>query len=403
MITLASFKNKRGLVSVFIAMIIVSMLSAVLIFVESSKQKAIGTSVLSLEQLWGESILGEYDLNLQEKYGLFGFYGTYNTTTAKLDKMAEYTFSGKRYINYGGASCDVYDYALTGKEIFKVQMIEAAKYDLPILHGENDNQGEVQPDRSIENRRILNSLPSAEYDFGFSVSDFTDGFKALKSMENIWEAGKSKRYTLKYVEKYFKNATEDKNLGETFFSKEMEYIICGKNSDVKNEREVRNIIIAVREIMNMQHLNTDPEKSALLTAAAEALTPGPAALVTKQSLAAAWALAESINDYKLLTNGRTVQFIKTKESWAIDIDSVLNNTADKYIDTGCETGNEYKDYLRCFLLLMSEDKMIVRTMDLIQINMKYLYYGDFLLREYNAGCDMKLYVNGKDYEFTSKY
>lgn len=283
-------------------------------------------------------------------------------------------------------------------------MVEAAKYDLPVLSGKSETQEEKVPsDRSIENRRILSSLPSAEYDFGFSVSDFTDGFKALKSMDDILEAGKAKGYTLKYVEKYFKNAADDKGLGETFFSKETEYIICGKNSDVKNEREIRNIIIAVREAMNMQYLNTDPEKSALLTAAAEALTPGPAALVTKQSLAATWALAESINDYKLLTNGRPVQFMKTKDSWAIDLDSVLNNTADKYVDTGCDIGNEYKDYLRCFLLIMSEDKMIVRTMDLVQINMKFLYYGDFLLREYNAGCDMKLYVNGKNYEFTSKY
>lgn len=89
---MTSFKNKKGLISIFIAMIIVSMVSTILIFVKSSKEKALGTSVLSLQQLWGESILGEYDLNLQEKYGLFGFCGTYNTTTAKLDKMAEYTF-----------------------------------------------------------------------------------------------------------------------------------------------------------------------------------------------------------------------------------------------------------------------------------------------------------------------
>ena len=46
---------------------------------------------------------------------------------------------------------------------------------------------------------------------------------------------------------------------------------------------------------------------------------------------------------------------------------------------------------------------ILRIMDLIQINMRYMYYSTFLLREYNGGLRFTITVNGEEYETEKIY
>ena len=46
---------------------------------------------------------------------------------------------------------------------------------------------------------------------------------------------------------------------------------------------------------------------------------------------------------------------------------------------------------------------ILRIMDLIQINMKYVYRDDFLLKEYSGGLAYTMEINGKDYSYEEAY
>ena len=46
---------------------------------------------------------------------------------------------------------------------------------------------------------------------------------------------------------------------------------------------------------------------------------------------------------------------------------------------------------------------VLRMMDLIQINLKYLYHESFLLADYYIGLRYTLQINGKAYEFTETY
>ena len=147
----------------------------------------------------------------------------------------------------------------------------------------------------------------------------------------------------------------------------------------------------------------DPVKSNEAFLAAQLLTPGPAAAVTQKALLAAWALAESINDYKLLRNGKLVPIRKTASSWAVDLESVIANKADGYIDTGTDQGECYRDYLRLFICAMDRNVRLLRMMDLIQINMRRFYYENFSLREYHGGVQFVLTVNGKAYETEKTY
>ena len=142
---------------------------------------------------------------------------------------------------------------------------------------------------------------------------------------------------------------------------------------------------------------------AKVTAAAQLITPGPMAAATAVGLTAAWALAESSNDYKLLLAGHKVPLVKGEKAWATDLESVLKNQEEDCIFTGIDEGESYNDYLRFFTYVMDSRVRTLRIMDLIQINMRHLYYDSFLLREYNGGLQFVMKVNGVDHEMVKKY
>ncbi len=87
----------------------------------------------------------------------------------------------------------------------------------------------------------------------------------------------------------------------------------------------------------------------------------------------------------------------------MDLDSVIANKAEGYIYTGIEEGMDYQDYLKMLICAVDERIRILRIMDLIQINMRYMYYGTFLLREYNGGLRFTITVNGEEYETEKIY
>ncbi len=174
-----------------------------------------------------------------------------------------------------------------------------------------------------------------------------------------------------------KEQSNSKDLGKTFFQNEIEYIICGKSSDAANARSIRNKIIAVREALNFVYLNKDPKKKRRSYGSGSASDAGSGSDCNSKALLAAWALAESINDYKLLVDLHKVPLMKSEATWAIDLDSVVANTSDKYVYTGVDQGQTYEDFLSLFTYAVDERVRLLRIMDLIQINMKYLYYRTF--------------------------
>ena len=136
---------------------------------------------------------------------------------------------------------------------------------------------------------------------------------------------------------------------------------------------------------------------------AEIMTPGPTAAVTQQTLLSMWALAESLNDYRLLIHGYRVQTIKTESSWAVDLASVLEKRQDDFIYTGIDEGQSYQDYLGLLLSVMDKQVRILRAMDLIQINFRWMYYEGFLLREYNGGITFTYQIHGRTGKVEMQY
>lgn len=394
--------NKKGSITIFLCMFFVSLVFMIMTFAGHAKDKAIESSIKSLGYVWAQSILGEYNKELLDRYSIYGFYGDGREIKNKLNYYANYSFKDKNYIKYSGCDVRFRDYSLMNTDIFKKQIIDVAKTKMvdKILKPEKVFSKNGNCVGIINNQKILNGLPSKDFQGGVDIKKIADSIKGRSSIGDILKKSGDALFINTYINNLFKDASNDKNLGDTFFNNEEEYIICGKKSDEENMSGVKWRIVGIREILNSGFLLKDPQKSAELKAAALLITPGPEALITEKILLAAWAFAESINDYKLLANGKRVPLIKSSMSWAIDLDSIINNKSEEYVDTGLNEGDTYSDYLNMMLLFIDEDIKLLRIMDLIQINMRCMVDKNFQLSDYYTGVDISLNVNGESYEIS---
>lgn len=457
--------GKSGSVTIFVLLLFVSLVSMAMVFVEESKQKAVQGTTREMGLLWCESILGEYYLPMQKRYDLFGFYGMPMDVAGKVDYLADQSFRDRDLIRYEGARCYLYDYCLTDTAVFRRQIVRTGQLELAgkLIGKKNTTKKpasdaggtgkdagstgstgkpEENPGRRITGSGTLADLPSRGSPAGISADSLKSMAKGIRSMGDLLKKGGNQAFEDVYIRSHFRNRTGSPDRERHYFLGEMEYLVCGKPSDLENERGVRLRITALREPVNMAYLIGDPEKSAETMAAAQLLTPGPAAAATQKLLEAAWALAESNNDYNLLISGKKVPFVKTKASWAVDLDAVItgglpkggapggkssgeivkNRKEEKVgsgaekaelpklkplehscIDPGNTSGDTYEDYLRGLLVLTGEEVKLLRMMDLIQINMQFCRDGGFLLRDYYAGLKVVLKVNGKEYDAEREY
>ena len=397
-------KNKKGSVTVFLMIFFISIVGCIQIFISQSEKLAISGSAESLSSVFAQAILAEYDIPLRERYGIFGFFGPDREINRKCDFYAEEAFRGKKHIHYEGASCNISEYALCNAELFRNQIIEEGKKIKISGNSERNTDNDVtEPEGIIRNESILYYLPSKGMKRNFSIAALADRLMKEGSISKAVNDAGNRVFINNYIRKHFKSALPEDIREKTFFKNEQEYLVCGKFSDSLNADGIKKRIIGVRQVSNYACIKSDPGKSSAVLAAAELLTPGAAAAVTAEALHASWALAESVNDYRLLINGHRVPAVKTPDMWAVDLESVINNVETECIFTGKEKGENYNDYLRMFLSATDEELLLFRMMDLIQINMKYLYYRDFSMNECYGGVNISFTVNGENYEMEKIY
>lgn len=140
-----------------------------------------------------------------------------------------------------------------------------------------------------------------------------------------------------------------------------------------------------------------------------------------------WAAAESEYDVDTLVKGGKVPVLKTANTWKTDLSLVLSgdkfkgslndeglnlldkNKGELINADGAKGGNEqgigndYEDYLLVLMVFVNENTRILRTMDLVQINMKYRYYEDFNFDEYYTGLSFSIKINSDEYEIKDQY
>lgn len=224
---------------------------------------------------------------------------------------------------------------------------------------------------SIEEQpsRVLGSF----FTFDYSVNNKFNSYSRFK--EDVSSHGKWKDNLLDkgtgvaYAANVFNCATEQ-NINETSILKcELEYLICGKNSDINNIKSVVNRIIAIRMPVNYSYLMSDSDKSAKLSSVATSImtVTGIPAPILKRLLAGAWSYIEAVAEVKNLMSGVKLAFKKNDDNWITDIDNISESMYSPCSED--EHGLSYKDYL-LILLSLDMDSAYYRMLDIMQLNVR---------------------------------
>lgn len=403
-----TIKNKKGSLSIYLAIFFVVIISASVIFIKETKNRAIESSTKSISSVWLLSELGKYDRHLYEKYGIYGFYGNRDEIVKDINHMANYSFKDKGYIDYQGAEVNLSSNSIANPSIFKQEIVKASEsehFKNVFKRGnneENQMRGEENKrDGNVYNEAILGDLPSNGVQSSISISGFASKFEGINSISSLIKRGSEELLVDTYANSFFKNYASDNSLGETVFSNEVEYVICGKNQDEKNRKRVKHYIIGIRQIANTFSIVSNPDMKGRVQAIAS-LT-GAAEGVTEALLIESWALAESENDYQTLIRGGKIPLKKSSQEWATQIENIAEGIKEGYIEMNYTHGEDYNQYLNFFLFMIDEDVKLLRMMDLIQLNMKLNHYDDFLMKEYYVGLDLIIKVNNREVAVSKSY
>ena len=418
-----NMNNKKGSSTVFLAIILPVLAAVCLTLIYTSREETVLSRTDAIARLASESILSEFDYDVQKDYGIFMMRGSDDELSQKLRSYILYSTDTMKDVELTNANATGSPYAVMNLEPVRQQIIVYAKssLDKAIISLEpesdtretgsgssgSDKNTEMRPARSLAHGPTIASLPSrllpdksiydAAKDFGEKLSDLTEVFN-----------GGGRRFLFdNYVLHEFDNALAVRSEGSEddphFFRSEVEYILSGKLSDADNEKKTNRAIKALRFGPNLAFLYKDPEKQKALAAAAELLTPGPAALATQLALSSAWALAEASNDVKLLHEGRRVPMFKSGETWATDLDNVIREIDTGVIHPDADSGLDYLQYLRALLFVKDDNIKTARVLDLVQINMRQNHKGDFVVQEYFTGLRANLTVNGREINYAWEY
>ena len=408
--------GKKGSFTVYALMLFIAVLIAVQAFISAALHLALGGAVSSLGSLWGRNVLAEYDLFLLERYGLFAFWGYDALVEEKLALYAGYSFDDKDYIELEELRAELDAYGLCTGENLKEQIEEAVLFAAePKAYGTAREGGQ----RSLKAGWIRQGLPSCGKTSRFYLTELVNRIKEGLSLASLTGHAAVDAYIMDF----FKHENGSRDLGDTYFSCEVEYIISGELSDEKAAQDVKSKMRNVRNLLNLFYLYTCAEKRQAVMALAQALTPGPAALITQAVMMETWAYLEAENDIDILYSGKTVPLLKKDCHWALSLENVFGSLSGQaaaaaagadgenenagrknpYIAPKVMEGEDQEDYLRLLLAGLPEETKLLRIADLIQINAKYLYCDSFLLAEYYTGLNYTIRVNGYEESFSETY
>ncbi len=385
--------NKKGATTVFLCMILSSLLLLVSMFGEAAAGMASRSYANSVFDLAGRSILSEYDRSLKSRYGIFGFLMEEDVVEAKVDNYMNESFKtgfGKTRLlplSLVHIQVDLSEQVMTNPELLKQQILDHMSYRvffdvlyvldalefLKYEEGQQTGEGEADTSgiknmRTLRNDKVIRELPSR------LLQGMDGGFKSILELplpSEIRQLSYKELCLNLYILKHFRHDLDSPQWNNTFFSNEVEYILCGRLSDESNHNIVYLSLLAYRTVINAAHIYADADKWEAVTLAATLAGGGVASPAALTAITGIWAGAEAASDMNRLLKGKKVPLIKTSEDWVLDLTKALEGT----VDSGLESSEEgeglcYEDYLFLLLCFKDDESKLIRIMDLIQLNIK---------------------------------
>ena len=441
--TMNKVNNKKGSIAVFLTSILVSMIMVSMVFVQAARSILVASYADAVLEVAGRSVLSEFDRRLKDEYGFFAFYGLENRVAADIKFYASCSFNKTypgEFLSPFGTITDLLKpelqqtnvslaaYSLVDVDIFEKQIEGFMNYMIAQKgiafiknmwkKGGSKPEGKPAEARELKNQVEIANLPSrGNVSNGIDIVSVVSG--GLPTIEQVFEEGTLNFKVCEYIMSHFKYSLGGDKGKDTFFQNEVEYILYGKMKDKDNIARLRTDFLLMRIPLNAAHIAASPEKFDAAVALSE--TFGPLAPVALAAIIAAWAAAEAENDARRLLDGKNVALVKTESTWALSLKSavqtkkirdedrnVVDMTASpknisKYVSPPSEDGMSYEHYLRLFLFLEKREAKLLRVMDLIQLNFRGSYYGDFLMKDHYTGFSLEANVSGKKFYYEQIY
>lgn len=411
----------KGEITAFLSLLFILMISLAGALVESASIQVLKSLKRADMNLAIESVFAEYHKDLLDKYELFGVDAGYGEGKMNEDMLLE------RLAYYGASGIDneVNREELlsdSSGKAFYIQTIRYMKNKLgmnfmegsteKILEWQEQNEKaeeysredlqnqeelssmleetgeslpqEENPIQSITNIKksnllnIIVSNPEEISNRSIETSRLPSGRQLNKgkgTFSHIQEVNEvvGKLFFQEYLMEHFTTALNSDSRNALEY--EIEYLLGGKESDAQNLEIVVKKILAVRFALNYAYLLTDEvrmmEAETMALGLCSLLTVPAITKVVKHALLLAWAYGESIVDMRILIAGKKVPVVKNTENWNLQLSQLIHVQEDQasYDRDEAGEGITYQDYLKGFLILEKKERLCIRALDLIEINL----------------------------------
>ena len=428
---------KRGSITPFCALSLMLVASFLLVLLESARVYTLDRFATLKAESGIDSVCAEFQPLLWQQYGLLFLDGAYGTEYFSMDYVSETLTeqidkSNKTKLGLNLLSLEVSEVTLMGYalatdnrgEVFLNYVAEREKENLPIGIAEDiyeqyqkgkyieqeyrDTETEIaQAQQTLEELTTANQQEKTEGENVNILGEVFSGITQMKSAgtlnlifgktdhisaksagsyKNIEKREKSagnmpfaqqkdwyrKLLVLNYMEQYFSDYCSQKE--EHCLCYEMEYVLCGKNTDAKNLSGTLDRILLLREACNIASLLLDEGKMSQAKELASVIGilagENPAAVeVIQAGIIVAWAYMESVLDVRTLVAGEKIAFVKSKEEWTADVRNIPAAIMGTLKAKNCENGMNYTDYIKQLLFFADDRTLAYRMMEAMEFTM----------------------------------
>lgn len=303
-------------------------------------------------------------------------------------------------INVNGDSEKVQGQLMKLREIIKSYSFEGLEFNYSSLGVSSEDTSILDAlSDFLENGLLSIVLPDGKSVSSVSVPRLPDSASNVcgktKDTSMLTAGGDSASLLAKniiYTEYVMDNFASFMDDGGTVINYEVEYIICGENTDKKNLTETVMRIAALRSGVNMVYLLTDSDKKSdaytLAVSMAGATALEPVIRLLQYTIMYVWAFAEGLSDVRILFAGEKIEIMKTEDTWNLSFDKLLSHDFSSNSDSKNKNGLDYEMFLRILLYLESDSIKAAYTMDLVEFYMIVNHDKKFRLKDYVYGMEI---------------
>ena len=249
--------------------------------------------------------------------------------------------------------------------------------------------GPVLPAEGTVSRSFLERVLEGNL-FGALLDELADGVVALSE----------KLLLVSYMATHMTSFEDAERKGVLHY--EQEYLLFGERSDADNQRSTTRRILGLRAVMNTLHVFTDSAKKAealLIATELLSLLPFPLLIkITQYIILLVWGIQNAYLETAELLRGKAVPVLVTADSFQLTLGEAFTMTKDKRLAAArnyqSPTGfcMRYPHYLLLLMMLTNADKLTMRALDIIQMNIAAGYDPKFLLKDCIYGFDAEITV-----------